>query len=690
MRRAAKGNLIVMHDLQAIIDGLPGIYLIVAADADYTMVASSDERLRVTMTRREDVIDKPLFEVFSDQQPDDPNSGAATLRRSLQQVIATGQTQRLTQVRYAIRRPDSSGGGFEERFWNVVNAPVKDAEGQVRYIIHRVEDVTAQRHARELARAQLQESDERLNAALLVSGTGTFYWQLASQRIDMDTAMLRLMGMEGFGEIYLSDLLERVHHQDRERMVLLGERCAIDGDDFEMHFRVLLPALGERWLFGRAINVSDQAGQHSYLVGACIDVTDHKRTELALQRLNDTLESRVEEAIAARAAAESALHQAQKMEAVGQLTSGLAHDFNNLLGGIVGALGLLGRRLDQGRHDDLHRHLASALSSADRAAALTHRLLAFSRRQPLHLRPTDANSLVDDMRELLQRTIGPLVTFDLALTHDLWLTQCDANQLENVLLNLTLNARDAMPDGGRLGIRTANQTLDESAAARLGMTAGDYVVLSVEDTGSGIAPEKLPYVFDPFFTTKPLGAGTGLGLSMVYGFARQSGGSAQIDSTPDLGTSVCLYLPRYSGALSEQTEQRAPRQLPSGIAGRRVLVVDDEDNIRTLVCEVLEEMGHRTLQAANGVTALDLLAEAGSIDLLITDIGLPGGMNGHQFAEQARRQLPDLKVLMITGYAEQAQFAEQPSAPAQELLGKPFTLDALQTRVQTLLASTPA
>ncbi|MEW6176252.1 MAG: ATP-binding protein [Pseudomonadota bacterium] len=678
-----------MHDLQAIIDGLPGIYLIVAADAQYTMVASSDERLRVTMTRREDVIDKPLFEVFSDQQPDDPNSGAATLRRSLQQVIATGQTQRLTQVRYAIRRPDSSGGGLEERFWNAVNAPVKDAEGQVRYIIHRVEDVTAQRHARELARAQLQESDERLNAALLVSGTGTFYWQLASQRIDMDTAMLRLMGMEGFGEIYLSDLLERVHHQDRERMVLLGERCARSGEDFEMHFRVLL-GQGERWLFGRAMNVRDQAGRPSYLVGACIDVTEHKRTELALQRLNDTLESRVDEAIAARAAAESALHQAQKMEAVGQLTSGLAHDFNNLLGGIVGALGLLGRRLDQGRHDDLHRHLASALSSADRAAALTHRLLAFSRRQPLHLRPTDANSLVDDMRELLQRTIGPLVTFDLALAHDLWLTQCDANQLENVLLNLTLNARDAMPDGGRLGIRTANQTLDGSAAARLGMTAGDYVVLSVEDTGSGIAPEKLPYVFDPFFTTKPLGAGTGLGLSMVYGFARQSGGSAQIDSTPGQGTSVCLYLPRYSGALSEQTEQTAPRQLPSSIAGRRVLVVDDEDNIRTLVCEVLEEMGHRTLQAANGVTALDLLAETGSIDLLITDIGLPGGMNGHQFAEQARRQLPDLKVLMITGYAEQAQFAEQPSAPAQEVLGKPFTLDALQTRVQTLLASTPA
>lgn len=678
-----------MHDLQAIIDGLPGIYLIVAADAEYTMVASSDERLRVTMTRREDVIGKPLFEVFSDHEPEKPSSGAATLRRSLEDVIATGQTQRLSQVRYAIRRPEASGGGFEERFWNVINAPVKDDRGRVRYVIHRVEDVTAHLHAQELARAQLQESDERLNAALLVSGTGTFYWQLASQRIDMDAAMLRLVGMEGFGEIYLSDLLERMHHDDRERLVLLGERCARSGDDFEMHFRVLL-GQSERWLFGRAMNVRDQAGRPSYLVGACIDVTEHKRTELALQRLNDTLESRVDEAIAARAAAESALHQAQKMEAVGQLTSGLAHDFNNLLGGIVGSLGLLERRLDQGRHDDLRRHLANAQSSADRAAALTHRLLAFSRRQPLQMRPTDGNALVRSMQDLLQRTIGPLVAFELMLADDLWLTRCDANQLENVLLNLALNARDAMPNAGRLRISTANRELDDAAAARLGMSAGSYVLLCVEDNGSGIAPEKLPYVFDPFFTTKPLGVGTGLGLSMVYGFARQSGGSVQIDSTPDLGTSVCLYLPRYRGALLEQPEQAAPRQRPNAPAGRRVLVVDDEDNIRTLVCEVLEEMGHRTLQAANGVTALDLLAKTDPIDLLITDIGLPGGMNGHQFAERARLQLPDLKVLMITGYAEEALIAARPSTQAEDLLGKPFTLDVLQERVQTLLESASA
>ena len=674
-----------MHDLQAIIDSLPGIYLIVVADTDFTMIASSDERLRVTMTRREDLIGRPLFEVFSDDAPDDLHSGAAILKRSLNQVIATGQTQRLAQVRYALERPASEGGGFEERFWNVVNVPVKDGEGRVRYIIHRVEDVTAQLHAQDLARAQLQESDERLNAALLVSGTGTFYWQLDSQRIDMDASMLRLVGMEGFDDIHLTELLKRVHPVDRSRMTDLGKRCAATGEDFEMHFRVQLPAQGERWLFGRAMNVRDQNGRPSYLVGACIDLTDQKRTEQALQRLNETLEIRIEEAVAARTSAEAALHQSQKMEAVGQLTSGLAHDFNNLLGGIVGSLGLLGRRLDQGRHDELRRHLDTALGSADRATALTHRLLAFSRRQPLHSRPTDSNALIEGLRELLQRTTGPLIAFELSLAESLWLTQCDANQLENALLNLTLNARDAMPEGGRLTLSTANRMLDQTAAQLLGMTPGNYVMLCVADTGSGIAPEKLAYVFDPFFTTKPLGAGTGLGLSMVYGFARQSGGSVQIDSTPSLGTSVCLYLPQYTGA-PESPPQAAPaQQQPAESSRRRIMVVDDEASIRTMVCEVLEEMGHETLQADSGSAALDLLPQAGSIDLLITDIGLPGGMNGYQLAEHARQMQPVLKVLFITGYAEEALHARSPAQREQELLGKPFTLDTLQTRVQTLL-----
>ena len=476
-----------------------------------------------------------------------------------------------------------------------------------------------------------------------------------------------------------------MHHDDRERLVLLGERCARSGDDFEMHFRVLL-GQSERWLFGRAMNVRDQAGRPSYLVGACIDVTEHKRTELALQRLNDTLESRVDEAIAARAAAESALHQAQKMEAVGQLTSGLAHDFNNLLGGIVGSLGLLERRLDQGRHDDLRRHLANAQSSADRAAALTHRLLAFSRRQPLQMRPTDGNALVSSMRDLLQRTIGPLVAFELMLADDLWLTRCDANQLENVLLNLALNARDAMPNGGRLRISTANRELDD-AAARFGMSAGSYVLLCVEDNGSGIAPEKLPYVFDPFHhqaAGRRNRSGPVDGLRVRPAVGRQRRSTARRPG--HLGLPVSATLPRRPAGTAGAGSTAPAAECP---AGRRVLVVDDEDNIRTLVCEVLEEMGHRTLQAANGVTALDLLAKTDPIDLLITDIGLPGGMNGHQFAERARLQLPDLKVLMITG-CEEALIAARPATQAEDLLGKPFTLDVLQERVQTLLESAPA
>ena len=257
--------------------------------------------------------------------------------------------------------------------------------------------------------------------------------------------------------------------------------------------------------------------------------------------------------------------------------------------------------------------------------------------------------------------------------------------MENALLNLTLNARDAMPEGGRLTLSTANRILDQAAALPLGMASGNYVMLCVSDTGSGIAPEKLAYVFDPFFTTKPLGAGTGLGLSMVYGFARQSGGSVQIDSAPSLGTSVCLYLPQYTGAPDSPSQAAPAQQQPAELPRRRIMVVDDEASIRTMVCEVLEEMGHETLQADSGSAALDLLPQAGSIDLLITDIGLPGGMNGYQLAEHARQMQPVLKVLFITGYAEEALHARSPAQREQELLGKPFTLDTLQTRVQTLL-----
>ncbi|WP_456107173.1 response regulator [Pseudomonas mangiferae] len=388
----------------------------------------------------------------------------------------------------------------------------------------------------------------------------------------------------------------------------------------------------------------------------------------------------VKEQAAALREAQERLHQSQKMEAVGQLTGGLAHDFNNLLTGIIGSLDLLHTRIDQGRVDGLGRYVDAALASANRAAALTHRLLAFSRRQTLDPKPTRANSLIHEMEELIRRTVGPQIELHTEAARDLWTILCDPNQLENALLNLCINARDAMPDGGQLLIETANVHLGEGD-----LPAGPYVAIAVSDTGTGMSAEVAARAFDPFFTTKPLGMGTGLGLSMIYGFAKQSGGLANIQSVPGAGTRVCLYLPRHLGDSEEETVPDAFTEAPRADAGQTVLVVDDEPAIRMLIGEVLEELGYATLEAADGAAGLGALQSDQRIDLLISDVGLPGGMNGRQMADAARQLRPALKVLFITGYAESAVIGQGDLEPGMHVLTKPFSLDMLATRVRAIL-----
>jgi len=646
------------------------------------MVAASEARLQATMTRREDVIGRPLSEVYGGASA---SSGFGTLCASLAEAARTGRTQHLKTVGYPLRREDAEGGSYENRYWDVVNVPVLDAQGQVSYIIHQAEDVTESLLEQESAALRLRESDERLNAALLASGTGTFYWDLRNNRLDMDLPMQRLFGLEGLTSGWLDDLLGTIHPDDRESIAQQCERCVRYGDDIEMQFRVRLPEGNERWIFDKGQTFTDASGRPSYMVGACLDITQHKRTERALHRLNETLEQRVNAEVAARAKTEAALRQSQKMEAVGQLTGGLAHDFNNLLAGVIGSLELLSVRLDQGRTDDLQRYIRSALTSASRATALTHRLLAFSRRQTLDPSPTDLNTLIEGMMELLQRTIGPMVSYSTRLSQGLWLTLCDTNQLENALLNLTINARDAMPDGGQLTLISENLTLDEPVAQEIGLQPGEYVALGVRDTGVGIPPEKLGYVFDPFFTTKPLGEGTGLGLSMVYGFAKQSGGGVRIESTVGEGTSAWIYLPRHHGQ-SPSSHAPTPTDLPpASVEGRTVLVVDDEPNVRMLVTEVLQEMGLHTLEAAEGPGGLRILDSDAHLDLLISDIGLPGGMNGRQLADAAREKRPSLRVLFITGYAEGSVLQRSNASYDYEVLTKPFTITALEEKVRRML-----
>jgi len=407
--------------------------------------------------------------------------------------------------------------------------------------------------------------------------------------------------------------------------------------------------------------------------------------ERALRNLAAELERRVEERTRELMAAEEALRQSQKMEAVGQLTGGLAHDFNNLLTGISGSLQLMQTRLSQGRVNELDRYITAADGAARRAASLTHRLLAFSRRQTLDPKPTKINRLIAGLEELIRRTVGPGIQVEVVGAAGLWTALVDRNQLENALLNLCINARDAMPEGGRITIETANKWLDERAARERELSPGQYISLCVTDTGTGMTPEVIKRAFDPFFTTKPLGQGTGLGLSMIYGFARQSGGQVRIYSEVGKGTTMCLYLPRHQGRDEDAQIAHEWEVAPRATEGQTVLVVDDEPTVRMLVSEVLQELGYTAIEVADGSTGLQVLRSDQRIDLLITDVGLPGGINGRQVADGAREVRPDLKVLFITGYAENAVVGNGHLEPGMQVLAKPFPMEALATRIRDLM-----
>lgn len=494
-------------------------------------------------------------------------------------------------------------------------------------------------------------------------------WQLSSDvmlvaQLDgtisaSNPAWLALLGLPGeTGE--QSKLGDTIPPDEQKKLdAILRELRETHGhSQFELQHRAHDGSL--RWISWSAV----AAGNLLQAVGR--DVTAEREAEQALQ------------------AAEEALRQSQKMEAIGQLTGGIAHDFNNLLTGISGSLELLEARLSQKRYNDLERYIAAAKRSAGRAAALTHRLLAFSRRQTLDPKPTDMNRLISDMDDLLRRTMGPTIEIETLLELALGSTLVDSNQLENALLNLCINARDAMSEGGRLTIETRNVLLDDIRAREQDVPAGEYVTLTVQDTGSGMPEDVIERAFDPFFTTKPLGEGTGLGLSMVYGFVRQSGGQARIFSAIGKGTAVQLFLPRHhrEEEMSEQPPDLGGFQRAQN--SETVLVVDDEPAIRMLIAEVLEELGYQSLEAQDGASGLKHLQGKGRIDLLVTDVGLPSGINGRQLADAALSLRPELKVLFITGYAESSVVGHL--RPGMHVLTKPFTIETLTTRIQGILA----
>ncbi|KRB79668.1 hypothetical protein ASE00_18280 [Sphingomonas sp. Root710] len=473
------------------------------------------------------------------------------------------------------------------------------------------------------------------------------------------------------------------HPDDQERAWSRWRHSLETGEPYHIEYRLRHRSGDYRWVLGRAQPVRDDGGRITRWFGTCTDIQEIVEARNVLARSRESLEAMIEERTEALRRANEHLHQSQKMEAVGQLTGGIAHDFNNMLTGIIGSMDIMRRRIAAGRYDQLDRFMDAATTSALRAAGLTQRLLAFSRRQSLDSKPIDINALVDSLGDLLTRTIGEQISLDMRLDPGIPAGVTDANQLESALLNLTINARDAMPEGGTLSVSTRAVRIDAAeAAASADAKPGDYVVVTVADTGAGMPADLLGKVFEPFFTTKPIGQGTGLGLSMVYGFAQQNGGHVAIDSAVGRGTAVSIYLPAAERPGLE--EHHAIRALPQG-NGQCVLVVEDDPSVRLLIRDVLEEVGYAAIEASDAAEALPILASGRTIDLMISDVGLPG-MNGRQLADAARSHRPSLPILFVTGYAEKAAIRADFLGENMSMITKPFSLDDLGEKIGEILA----
>jgi signal transduction histidine kinase len=547
--------------------------------------------------------------------------------------------------------------------------------------------------------AFVQVDEELFVLAQEAGGFGIFEWQVQTGRARLSPKLQSLYGLTDFDGRY-ETWLGLVFREDVPRINNdIQQAFAEHKTNIVLEFRIVRAhdsAL--RWIERHCIIVYDSARRAERMVGVSFDVTERKRATLQHRAFAETLEESVrartrelEAENEARRKAEEALRQAQKMEAVGQLTGGVAHDFNNLLTIIMGGLEIIERQIPDlptspatiriGRARDM------ALQGAHRAELLTQRLLAFSRQQPLAPQPIDANKLVSGISDLLRRTIGEAVSLETVLSGGLWNTHADPNQLENALVNLAVNARDAMPDGGRLTIETQNCFLDDGYVATLAepVKPGQYVMIAVADSGTGMDAGTIERAFEPFFTTKDVGKGTGLGLSQVYGFVRQSDGHVRIYSEPGEGTSVKIYLPRYFGTAGKAARVLPKRDLARAIGTECILVVEDDQALRAYTVEILSELGYHVFEAQHGLDALPMLEAHPPVDLLFTDIVMPGGMNGRQLADEALLRRPGLKVLFATGYTRNAIVHEGRLDPGVQMIGKPFSMEALASKVRAML-----
>lgn len=676
-------------DFRALFESAPNLFLLL--DAKLEIVAVSDAYCAATKTVREQIVGRPLFSVFPDNPDDAAADGVSVLHRSLTRVLKTGQADRVPMQKYDIPRPANEGGGFEERYWAPLNTPVLEADGKVGWILNQVEDVTefvrmqaqgelSQRTIQELRDANISlalrnEENAKLQHDLTVRSAQL---QEASSFLDLvvenipamvavkDATDGRFVLLNRAGEeltgIPRSESIGKNDYEffpkDQADLFVAGDRRVLESGALEVipEETIVTRHKGSRTLRTLKLPVPDQEGRPKYLLAMSVDITEQKQVE-------------------------SQLRQAQKMEAIGNLTGGLAHDFNNLLSVVIGNIDLLRERFNADPESD---ELAEqALSAALRGAELTQRLLAFARKQPLQPRQIDLNDLVVSISKLMRRTLGDNIEINHLLEEAVWPIVADPAQLEASLLNLATNARDAMPQGGQLQITTANKHLDEDyASLHPGLAAGDYALIEVTDNGAGMTKQTMAQIFEPFFTTKREGHGTGLGLSMVFGFMKQSEGHINVYSEVGVGTTFRLYLPRAAKAPKLATASVQAVEHARG--NETVLAVEDNPALRDLVVRQLTQLGYACIEASDGPAALAIL-ESRTVDVIFSDVIMPGGMSGYDLGRAALSRWPSIKVLLTSGFPEEKLNGNGNPPWNIRLLSKPYRKEDLARIIRDTL-----
>ncbi len=639
-------------------------------DSDYVYAQANREISRVFGVRSEYIVGRPITEF--------PPLNAPQIAPAIEQVFESGESiSGIELIREMPGEPEAL------RAWLAGFFPVRNERGEVEVVGVALLDIS------ELKRVELALGISERKFRAVADAMPQLVWSnLPDGKFDYYNQQC----IEFAGTPPGTDWLDLLHPEDSERTQAAWRHALESGEPYEIEYRFKSKHGAYHWFLARALPLHDKSGRIERWFGTATDITEmvadrtakmaEANIKLRAEIFERSLaEERLRSEILERNRAEEQLRQASKMEAVGRLTGGLAHDFNNLLTVVMGNIEAIQRRLKEGGDEKVRGYADFAMQGVRRAAALTKRLLAFSRGQPLDPTPVNANELVSSMTELFARTIGEKIELKTAVVENLWTVEADANQLEASLLNLVVNARDAMPNGGSLTIETSNVRLDEAyAKAHNGVMPGEYVAISVSDTGTGMSKETLVRVFEPFFTTKPAGQGTGLGLSQIYGFVKQSGGHVHIESEVGKGTRARILLPRLSGETSLDPKKRGG----TGDDRNTVLIVEDDDDVRRYAVGMFQELGFGVLEAADGSAALRILEARPEVRFMFTDVGLPGDYNGKELADEARRRRPYLKVLYTTGYAR-TDILRQGRLDANALVvTKPFTFDEFSAKVRAV------